>query len=101
MAKLRKYGTTTRTERRREAEVRQESYNTLTPQQKLDKLPPTGSKKQRAKHVWIIAEMNLCLKFGNGKINMAMKYTNKYDDWDVVSIGPAMRLQWIKHDVLQ
>ena len=49
MAKLRKYGTTTRTERRREAEVRQESYNTLTPQQKLDKLPPTGSKKQRAK----------------------------------------------------
>ena len=49
MAKLRKYGTTTRTERRREAEARQESYNTLTPQQKLDKLPPTGSNKQRAK----------------------------------------------------
>jgi hypothetical protein len=49
MAKLRKNGTTTRTERRREAEIRQESYNTLTPQQKLDKLPPTGSKKQRTK----------------------------------------------------
>ena len=61
MAKLRKYGTTTRTERRREAEVRQESYNTLTPQQKLDKLPPTGSKKQRAK-------LEQLVKFGR-KIN--------------------------------
>lgn len=49
MAKLRKNGTTTRTERRREAELRQESYNSLTPKQKLDKLPPDGSKKQRVK----------------------------------------------------
>ena len=49
MAKLRKHGPTSRSERRREAEARQESYNTLTPQQKLDKLPPTGSKKQRVK----------------------------------------------------
>ena len=63
MAKLRKYGTTTRTERRREAEVRQESYNTLTPQQKLDKLPPTGSKKQRAK-------LEHLVKFGR-KVNEA------------------------------
>ena len=49
MAKLRKNGTTSRTERRREAELRKESYNSLTPKQKLDKLPPTGSNKQRAK----------------------------------------------------
>jgi Spy/CpxP family protein refolding chaperone len=63
MAKLRKYGTTTRTERRREAEVRQESYNTLTPQQKLDKLPPTGSNKQRAK-------LEHLVKFGR-KVNEA------------------------------
>ena len=61
MAKLRKNGTTTRTERRREAEIRQESYNTLTPQQKLDKLPPTGSKKQRTK-------LEHLVKFGR-KIN--------------------------------
>ena len=60
MAKLRKYGTTTRTERRREAEVRQESYNTLTPQQKLDKLPPTGSNKQRAR-------LEHLIKFGRKK----------------------------------
>ena len=63
MAKLRKYGTTTRTERRREAEVRQESYNILTPQQKLDKLPPTGSNKQRAK-------LEHLVKFGR-KVNEA------------------------------
>jgi hypothetical protein len=63
MAKLRKNGTTTRTERRREAEVRQESYNTLTPQQKLDKLPPTGSNKQRAK-------LEHLVKFGR-KVNEA------------------------------
>jgi hypothetical protein len=61
MAKLRKYGTTTRTERRREAEVRQESYSALTPQEKLNKLPPTGSKKQRAK-------LEHLVKFGR-KIN--------------------------------
>ena len=63
MAKLRKNGTTTRTERRREAEIRQESYNTLTPQQKLDKLPPTGSKKQRTK-------LEHLIKFGR-KVNEA------------------------------
>ena len=60
MAKLRKNGTTTRTERRREAESRQEYYNSLTPQQKLDKLPPTGSNKQRARLEYLI-------KFGRKK----------------------------------
>ncbi len=48
MAKLRKHGQTSRTERRREAELRQEYYNSLTPQQKLGRLPINGeSKKER------------------------------------------------------
>tara|TARA_R110001583_G_scaffold81273_2_gene217071 strand:- start:1002 stop:1271 length:270 start_codon:yes stop_codon:yes gene_type:complete len=47
MAKLRKHGPTSRTERRRDAELRQEMYEKLTPQQKLDRLPTTGSNKQR------------------------------------------------------
>ena len=63
MAKLRKNGTTSRTERRREAELRKESYSSLTPKQKLDKLPPTGSKKQRAK-------LEHLVKFGR-KLNEA------------------------------
>jgi len=63
MAKLRKNGTTTRTERRREAELRQESYNSLTPKQKLDKLPPTGSNKQRR-------QLEHLVKFGR-KLNGA------------------------------
>ena len=63
MAKLRKNGTTTRTERRREAESRQENYDSLTPQQKLDKLTPTGSNKQRTKLEHIV-------KFGR-KVNEA------------------------------
>jgi len=63
MAKLRKNGTTTRTERRGEAESRQENYDSLTPQQKLDKLPPTGSNKQRTK-------LEHLVKFGR-KVNEA------------------------------
>lgn len=39
MAKLRKHGQTSRTERRIEAELRQEYYNSLTPQQKLGRTP--------------------------------------------------------------
>ena len=61
MAKVRKNGPTSRSERRRDAESRQEYYNSLTPQQKLDKLPPTGSKKQRTK-------LEHLVKFGR-KIN--------------------------------
>jgi len=61
MAKVRKNGPTSRTERRRDAESRQEYYNSLTPQQKLDKLPSTGSKKQRTK-------LEHLVKFGR-KIN--------------------------------
>lgn len=49
MAKLRKNGPTSRSERRRVAELRQEYYNSLTPQQKLDRLPINGESKKEIK----------------------------------------------------
>jgi hypothetical protein len=49
MAKLRKYGQRSRADRRKDAELRQEIYNKLTPQQRLDKLPENGAKKERTK----------------------------------------------------
>ena len=51
MAKLRKHGQTSRTERRRAAELRQEYYNSLTPQQKLDRLPINGESKKEIKRL--------------------------------------------------
>ena len=60
MAKLRKNGPTSRNERRKDAEERQQAYNSLTPQQRLDKLPPTGSNKQRIK-------LEHLIKFGRKK----------------------------------
>ena len=51
MAKLRKHGQTSRTERRRAAELRQEYYNSLTPQQKLDRLPINGDSKKEIKRL--------------------------------------------------
>tara|TARA_R110002020_G_scaffold210597_2_gene416691 strand:- start:3669 stop:3938 length:270 start_codon:yes stop_codon:yes gene_type:complete len=61
MAKLRKHGQISRTERRKDAELRQEMYDKLTPQEKLDRLPPTGSNKQRKR-------LEHLVKFGR-KIN--------------------------------
>tara|TARA_R110001583_G_scaffold53849_1_gene165597 strand:- start:2577 stop:2846 length:270 start_codon:yes stop_codon:yes gene_type:complete len=61
MAKLRKLGQRSRTDRRNDAELRQEEYDKLTPQQKLDKLPPTGSNKQRTR-------LEQLIKFGR-KVN--------------------------------
>jgi hypothetical protein len=49
MAKLRKHGPTSRNERRRAAESRQEYYKSLTPQQKLDRLPINGESKKEIK----------------------------------------------------
>ena len=49
MAKLRKHGPTSRNERRRNAELRQDYYNSLTPQQKLDRLPINGESKKEIK----------------------------------------------------
>tara|TARA_R110002012_G_scaffold307817_1_gene513559 strand:- start:313 stop:573 length:261 start_codon:yes stop_codon:yes gene_type:complete len=46
-----------RAERKKSAEERQQYYNTLTPQEKLDRLPPEGAKKQRVK-------LEYQLKFG-------------------------------------
>jgi|TARA_R110001583_G_scaffold154986_1_gene306686 hypothetical protein len=60
MAKLRKYGQVSRKERRKDAEERQKDYESLTPQQKLDKLPPTGSNKQRTR-------LEHLIKFGRKK----------------------------------
>ena len=60
MVKLRKHGQISRNERRKDAEERQKSYDSLTPQQKLDKLPPTGSEKQRVK-------LEHLIKFGRKK----------------------------------
>ena len=36
-------------ERRKTAEERQKEYDALTPQEKLERLPKDGAKKQRAK----------------------------------------------------
>jgi len=83
MAKVRKNGPTSRNERRREAEVRQESYSALTPQEKLNKLPPTGSKKQRAK-------LEHLVKFGR-KLNESVtpSKTKKMKD-----AKPSRRERW-------
>ena len=64
MAKLRKHGQTSRTERRRAAELRQEYYNSLTPQQKLDRLPINGESKKEIKRLTHL------IKFGR-KLNEA------------------------------
>ena len=51
MAKLRKYGQRSRADRRKDAEARQEFYNGLTPQQKLDRLPINGESKKEIKRL--------------------------------------------------
>mgnify|MGYP003134904454 FL=1 len=62
MAKLRKFGQRSRAERRKEAELRQENYNKLTPQQKLDRLPREGESKKEIK------KLEHLIRFGR-KIN--------------------------------
>ena len=64
MAKLRKHGPTSRSERRRVAESRQEYYNSLTPQQKLDRLPIGGESKKEMR------KLTHLVKFGR-KLNEA------------------------------
>lgn len=44
--------------RRADAEKRQEAYDKLTLQQKLDALPKNGAKKQRAKLEALLAKQN-------------------------------------------
>ena len=62
MAKLRKRGNRRREDRRLEAVKRQEYYNSLTPQQKLDRLPITGESKKE------LNNLPPLLKFGR-KLN--------------------------------
>ena len=49
MAKLRKKGARSRADRRMDAELRQDYYKSLTPQQKLDRLPINGESKKEIK----------------------------------------------------
>ena len=62
MAKLRKHGQISRNERRKNAEERQKYYNSLTPQQKLDRLPINGESKKE------IRKLEHLIRFGR-KIN--------------------------------
>ena len=84
MAKLRKHGQTSRTERRRAAELRQEYYNSLTPQQKLDRLPINGESKKEIKRLTHL------IKFGR-KLNEAAtpSKTKKLKD-----TKPSRRERW-------
>ena len=62
MTKLRKHGQISRNERRKNAEERQKYYNSLTPQQKLDRLPINGESKKE------IRKLEHLIRFGR-KIN--------------------------------
>ena len=84
MAKVRKHGQNSRTERRRAAELRQEYYNSLTPQQKLDRLPINGESKKEIKRLTHL------IKFGR-KLNEAAtpSKTKKLKD-----AKPSRRERW-------
>ena len=64
MAKLRKKGARSRADRRMDAELRQDYYKSLTPQQKLDRLPIGGDSKKE------IRKLTHLVKFGR-KLNEA------------------------------
>ncbi len=72
-------------ERRKGAEERQNEYESLTPQQKLDKLPPTGSNKQRARLEYLI-------KFGRKKNESATPSSTKKRKDD----KPSRKERWEK-----
>lgn len=58
MSKLRKRGSRTRADRRKDAEARQEYYNSLTLEQKLSRLPINGESKKE------IAKLEYQIKYG-------------------------------------
>mgnify|MGYP003627632297 CR=1 FL=1 len=64
MAKLRKKGARSRADRKMDAELRQDYYNSLTPQQKLGRLPINGESKKEIKRLTHL------VKFGR-KLNEA------------------------------
>ena len=63
MAKLRKLGARSRADRRKDAELRQEEYNKLTPQQKLDRLPRCGESKKEIKRLVFVYIFHLRIIF--------------------------------------
>ena len=81
MAKVRKHGVRSRTDRRLSAEILHEEYNKLTTQQKLDKLPPTGSNKERKK-------LENLIKFGRKITKSANPSKNNKDN------KPSRRERW-------
>tara|TARA_R110002110_G_scaffold86234_2_gene225059 strand:+ start:276 stop:545 length:270 start_codon:yes stop_codon:yes gene_type:complete len=87
MAKLRKHGPTSRNERRKDAEERQKAYESLTPQQRLDRLPPTGSKKERTK-------LEHLVRFGR-KINVSATPSKTKQRKDS---KPSRRERWENRD---
>ena len=84
MAKLRKYGQRSRADRRKDAEARQEYYKSLTPQQKLDRLPINGESKKE------IRKLEHLIRFGR-KLNQAAtpSKTKKMKD-----AKPSRRERW-------
>jgi len=84
MAKLRKYGQRSRADRRKDAEGRQEYYKSLTPQQKLDRLPINGESKKE------IRKLEHLIRFGR-KLNQAAtpSKTKKMKD-----AKPSRRERW-------
>ena len=84
MAKLRKKGARSRADRRMDAENLHESYNKLTPQQKLDRLPIGGESKKE------IRKLEHLVKFGR-KLNEAAtpSKTKKMKD-----AKPSRRERW-------
>ena len=84
MAKLRKYGQRSRADRRKDAEARQGFYNSLTPQQKLDRLPINGESKKEIK------KLTHLVKFGR-KLNepITPSKTKKLKD-----SKPSRRERW-------
>ena len=84
MAKLRKYGVKSRKERNMDAQKRQEVYNKLTPQQKLDRLPINGESKKE------IRKLEHLIRFGR-KLNTAAtpSKTKKLKD-----AKPSRRERW-------
>tara|TARA_R110002051_G_scaffold298829_1_gene365825 strand:+ start:464 stop:733 length:270 start_codon:yes stop_codon:yes gene_type:complete len=83
MAKLRKHGQISRNERRKDAEERQKYYNSLTIQQKIDKLPVNGESKKE------LGKLKYELQYGRKKTKGNPTNINKRKD-----DKPSRRERW-------
>jgi hypothetical protein len=72
-----------RAERRKAAEERQQAYDALTPQEKLDRLPKEGAKKQRRK-------LEYLLQFGRKRNESATPSKTK----KIKDAKPSRRERW-------